>query len=60
MVTRWIACSTHKGDLRGFAATGGSLEVTTIGIWLVAEGKISETWLVYDAFGMMQQLGVTS
>jgi hypothetical protein len=34
--------------------------VTTIGIWLVAEGKISETWLVYDAFGMMQQLGVTS
>jgi len=57
---RWTARGTHKGDLRGIASTGRRIEVTTIGTWLVANGKIFEAWLVYDGFGMMQQLGVTS
>jgi hypothetical protein len=36
------------------APIGRSIALTTIGILLVADGKISEAWLVYEAFGMMQ------
>jgi steroid delta-isomerase-like uncharacterized protein len=60
VVTRWTARGTHQGELMGIAPTGNRIEVSTIGIWRVAEGKITEAWLVYDAFGMMQQLGVAA
>ncbi len=60
VVTRWTTRGTHQGELMGIAPTGNRIEVTAVGIWRVAEGKIKEAWLVYDAFGMMQQLGVAS
>jgi predicted ester cyclase len=44
----------------GIAPTGNRIDVTTLGIWRVREGKISEAWLVFDALGMMQQLGAVS
>jgi predicted ester cyclase len=44
----------------GIAPTGRPIEVTAVGIWRVADGKIAEAWLVFDALGMMQQLGVAS
>jgi hypothetical protein len=34
--------------------------VTAIGILRVADGKIAEVWIVFDALGMMQQLGAIS
>jgi steroid delta-isomerase-like uncharacterized protein len=60
VVTRWTTRATHQGELMGIAPTGRRIEVTAVGIWRVAEGKIKEAWLVYDALGMMQQLGVAS
>jgi steroid delta-isomerase-like uncharacterized protein len=60
VVTRWTTRGTHQGELMGIAPTGRRIEVTAVGIWRVAEGKIAEAWLVFDAFGMMQQLGVAS
>jgi predicted ester cyclase len=56
---RWTARGTHEGDFMGIASTGRPIEATTIGTWLVADGKFSEAWPVYEAFGMMQQLDVT-
>jgi steroid delta-isomerase-like uncharacterized protein len=53
---RWTSRGTPQGGLMGIAATGRDIEVTAVGIWRVADGKISEAWLVYDALGMMQQL----
>jgi predicted ester cyclase len=44
----------------GIAPTGNRLEVTAVGIWRVADSKIAEAWVVFDALGMMQQLGVAS
>jgi len=38
----------------GLAPTGNLIDGTTLGIWLVREGKISEAWLAFDALGMMQ------
>jgi steroid delta-isomerase-like uncharacterized protein len=60
VVTRWTSRGTHQGELMGIAPTGRRIEVTAVGIWRVADGKISEAWLVFDALGMMQQLGVAS
>jgi steroid delta-isomerase-like uncharacterized protein len=60
VVTRWTTRATHQGELMGIAPTGNRIEVTAVGIWRVAEDKIAEAWLVYDALGMMQQLGVAS
>ena len=60
VVTRWTSRGTHQGELMGIAPTGRRIEVTAVGIWRVADGKISEAWMVYDALGMMQQLGIAS
>ena len=60
VVTRWTSRGTHEGELMSIAPTGSRIEVTAVGIWRVADGKIAEAWLVFDALGMMQQLGVAS
>jgi predicted ester cyclase len=58
VIARWTARGTQQGELMGIAHTGNRIDVTTIGIWRVADGKIAEAWLDYDAFGIMQQLGL--
>jgi steroid delta-isomerase-like uncharacterized protein len=58
VVTRWTADGTHKGELAGIPATGKSSTVTGIVVDRFANGKIAETWGIFDQFGMMQQLGV--
>jgi steroid delta-isomerase-like uncharacterized protein len=58
VVTRWTADGTHKGELLGMPATGKSSTVTGININRIVNGKISESWGIFDQFGMMQQLGV--
>jgi steroid delta-isomerase-like uncharacterized protein len=58
VVTRWTGSGTHSGELLGIAPTGKSVSVD--GIWLhrIADGKIVESWNVWDTLGMLQQLGV--
>lgn len=58
VVTRWTAHGTHKGELVGIPATGKSSTVTGIAVDRIANGKIAESWGIFDQFGMMQQLGV--
>jgi steroid delta-isomerase-like uncharacterized protein len=58
VVTRWTGHGTNKGELLGMPATGKSSTVTGIVVDRIANGKIAETWGVFDQFGMMQQLGV--
>ena len=58
VVTRWTADGTHKGELVGIPATGKSSTVTGIVIDRLVNGKIAESWGIFDQFGMMQQLGV--
>ena len=60
IVTRFTFRGTHQGELMGLAPTGKRIDVTTIGIWRVAEGKIKEAWLVFDVLGMMQQIGAVA
>ena len=58
VVTRWTGHGTHKGELLGIPATGKSSTVTGIAVDRIANGKIVESWGLFDQFGMMQQLGV--
>jgi steroid delta-isomerase-like uncharacterized protein len=58
VVTRWTAHGTHQGELVGIPATGKSSTVTGINVDRVVNGKIAESWGIFDQFGMMQQLGV--
>src|SRR2546427_1772684 len=58
VVTRWTARGTHKGELMGIPPTGRQATVTGITINRMANGKIVEDWVNFDALGMMQQLGV--
>jgi steroid delta-isomerase-like uncharacterized protein len=58
VVTRWTGQGTHQGELMGIPPTGAQVTVTGIEFDRVSEGKMQETWVSYDALGMMQQLGV--
>ena len=58
VVTRWTGRGTHKGELAGIPATGKSATVTGVGVDRIVNGKIVESWGIFDQFGMMQQLGI--
>lgn len=58
VMTRWTAHGTNKGELLGMPATGKSSTVTGIAVDRITNGKIAESWGIFDQFGMMQQLGV--
>jgi steroid delta-isomerase-like uncharacterized protein len=58
VVTRWTGQGTHQGELMGVPPTGRRVTVAGIEVDRIAGGKIEETWVSYDALGMMQQLGV--
>jgi len=58
VVTRWSGRGTHTGDLPGLPATGKTVNVSGIQIDRFANGKVVENYLVWDALGMLQQIGV--
>jgi len=55
---RFTATGTHSGDGLGFPATNRPMRVSGMTIARVVDGKFVEGWNVFDALGMMQQLGV--
>jgi steroid delta-isomerase-like uncharacterized protein len=58
VMTRWSARGTHKGDLSGIAPTGKQFIISGVSIARIANGKMVEGWVNWDALGLMQQLGV--
>ena len=57
VVSRWTVRGTHRGELLGIPPSGNAVEVTGIQILRIADGKIAEQWVNFDALGMMQQVG---
>ena len=55
---RYTARGTHKGELMGIPPTNNAISLTVSEIYRIADGKITEHWVILDALGMMQQLGV--
>jgi steroid delta-isomerase-like uncharacterized protein len=57
VVTRWTGRGINSGSLLGMPPSGRRIEVTGISIERFAGGKIVETWVNFDMFGMLQQVG---
>lgn len=57
VIVRWIGRGTHNGELMGVPPTGASIAVDAITILRIADGKIAEEWTVWDALGLLQQVG---
>src|SRR5579862_8012942 len=60
VIVRWTGTGTHLRDLAGIPPTGKSVHVAAIMIFRIANGKIAETWDVWDALGLFQQIGVVA
>jgi steroid delta-isomerase-like uncharacterized protein len=57
VMTRWSCRGTHKGDLNGIAPTGKQFTISGTTVGRFANGKIAESFVNWDALGLMQQLG---
>jgi steroid delta-isomerase-like uncharacterized protein len=57
VVTRWTGTGTHVGELMGLAPTGKPIAVEAITVHRIADGQIAEEWTVWDALGLLQQVG---
>jgi steroid delta-isomerase-like uncharacterized protein len=60
VVVSWNISGTQKGEFMGVAATNKRVSVDGITINHVADGKIMDSYISYDALGVLQQLGVVS
>lgn len=49
---------THQGVFLGIPATGKPVNVSATGIFTCKDGKLVQNRVVFDAFGLLQQLGV--
>ena len=59
VVSRFTMTGTHQGEFLGIPATGKSVNVWGVVIDVVRDGKFSESRIIMDTLGLMQQLGVT-
>jgi steroid delta-isomerase-like uncharacterized protein len=56
-VKRWTASGVHRGALAGIPPTGKKVTFSGVSSYRVEDGKIVESWYVYDLFGLLQQIG---
>ncbi len=58
VAVRWTATGTHRAEFMGIPATGKQIRVRGMSEERLEGGKIVESWGQWDAFGLLQQLGV--
>ena len=58
VTVRITARGTHTGVFQGVVGTGKLTKISGIAIRRIAEGKITEEWVVNDQLGLLQQLGI--
>ncbi len=56
-ILRWTATGTHNGDFQGIAPTGKAINVKGNSVYQCADGKIIAEHSIWDALGMLKQLG---
>ncbi len=57
VVARWIGTGTRRGELMGIDPTDKLISDEAISVFRIAHGKIDEEWTVWDALGLLQQIG---
>ena len=58
VVVSWNISGTHEGEFMGIPATHKKVSVDGITIHHIVNGKIMDSYVSWDALGMMQQFGV--
>ena len=58
VVERYTARGTNKGSFMGAPPTGKKIEVGSMSIYRIADGKIVEHWGENDSTALMMQLGL--
>lgn len=57
VVVRYTMRGTHSGEFQGIAPTQKAVVVPGIGIYAIADGLISESWVVRDSLSLLNQIG---
>lgn len=57
VVTRYTARGTHRGELAGVAASGRFVAVPCLVIDTIIDGKIADSFEVFDQLGMFAAIG---
>ncbi len=52
--------ATHTGDLPGIPATGRTVNIESMHFCRISDGRIAEEWELFDALGMLSQLGAST
>ena len=55
---RWSFQGTHTAEFASVPATNKRISWGAVSFHRMADGMLAESWVNYDAMGMMQQLGV--
>jgi steroid delta-isomerase-like uncharacterized protein len=58
LAVAWTISGTHTGEFMGIPATNKKVSVDGITISHLVNAKIMDSYISWDAWGMMQQLGV--
>ena len=58
VVVVWNFTGTHKGEYMGVPSTNKKVSIDGITIHEIADGKIMDSYVNWDTWGLMQQLGV--
>ncbi|MFN7948826.1 MAG: ester cyclase [Blastocatellia bacterium] len=56
----WTVTGTHAGEFMGHAPTGRQFTIDGISIYRIADGRLVEEHTIWDALGLMKQLGLTA
>jgi steroid delta-isomerase-like uncharacterized protein len=57
VVTRLRGVGKHEGEIFGIPASGNDLDVKSVAIHRIENGKIAEHWSATDSATLLQQLG---
>lgn len=58
VATRWRFTARNTGDYIGHASTGKTATWTGIEIDRIADGRITESWVDWDKYRMLETLGI--
>ena len=60
VVTRLRGTGTQTGEFQGIPPTGNTMQIESVNIDRIVDGKIAERWLLSDMLGALTQLGIIS
>ena len=57
VAARWTVRGTHQGEFQGIAPTGKAVRLSGSTLHHITDGKIRETWLIFDSLDLLRQIG---